>query len=210
MPPEKQTPTGGACCRHPAGGVELMGSDSAGETPAGVALRREKARVSRIGVRAANELNLGDVMRRHHARVAGMKLAVEALNLELLVKRVDAVGHDERRALLTLGEEVAHRAVEGARHADCFAFADEQGEGAVNVANGIGYAGKHTPACFVHGHVVDAIERRIEEVNDAVNSVVHKRESGCLIPMSFQDETKARRDLDLWRDASEAHIRSDL
>jgi hypothetical protein len=28
--------------------------------------------------------------------------------------------------------------------------------------------------------------------------------------MSFQDETKARRDLDLWRDASEAHIRSDL
>jgi hypothetical protein len=31
-----------------------------------------------------------------------------------------------------------------------------------------------------------------------------------LIPMSVQDETQARRDLDLWRDASEAHIRSDL
>jgi hypothetical protein len=28
--------------------------------------------------------------------------------------------------------------------------------------------------------------------------------------MSFQDETKARRILDLWRGASEAHIRSDL
>jgi hypothetical protein len=28
--------------------------------------------------------------------------------------------------------------------------------------------------------------------------------------MSVQDETEARRDLDLWRDASEAHIRSDL
>src|SRR5258708_1981597 len=31
-----------------------------------------------------------------------------------------------------------------------------------------------------------------------------------LIPMSFQDETKARRILDHWRDPSEAHIRSDL
>ena len=28
--------------------------------------------------------------------------------------------------------------------------------------------------------------------------------------MSFQGETKARRILDLWRGASEAHIRSDL
>jgi len=28
-----------------------------------------------------------------------------------------------------------------------------------------------------------------------------------VIPMSFQDETKARRILDLWRGASEAHIR---
>ena len=31
-----------------------------------------------------------------------------------------------------------------------------------------------------------------------------------LIPMSFQDETKARWILDRWRGASEAHIRSDL
>ena len=30
------------------------------------------------------------------------------------------------------------------------------------------------------------------------------------IPMSFQDETKARRILGLWRGVSEAHIRSDL
>jgi len=31
-----------------------------------------------------------------------------------------------------------------------------------------------------------------------------------LIPMSFQDDTKARRILDLWRGPSEADIRSDL
>jgi hypothetical protein len=31
-----------------------------------------------------------------------------------------------------------------------------------------------------------------------------------VIPMSFQVETKARRILNRWRDASEAHIRSDL
>ena len=105
-----------------------------------------------------------------------MKLAVESLGLELVVNGVNAVGHDERRALVPLGEEVAHRAVEGARHADCFAFACEQGEGAVNVANGFRLAGKHTLACFVHGHVVDAIERRIQEINDAFNSVVHKSE----------------------------------
>jgi hypothetical protein len=30
------------------------------------------------------------------------------------------------------------------------------------------------------------------------------------IPMSFQDGTKARRILDRWQGASEAHIRSDL
>jgi len=31
----------------------------------------------------------------------------------------------------------------------------------------------------------------------------------AVIPMSFQDETKARRIFGLWRDASEAHIRRD-
>src|SRR5688572_4656199 len=121
-------------------------------------------------------------MRRHHARVAWVKLAVEALGFELVVKGVDAVGHDERRAFLTLGEEVTHRPVERPRHADGFAFAREQGEGAVNVADGCRFPGKHTLARILNAHVVDAIERRIEEINDAFNSVVHKNksESGCL------------------------------
>src|SRR5207245_10754039 len=54
-----------------------------------IALRREIARVGRIGVGAANELNLSDVMRRHHTRIAGMKLVVEAIGLELVVNGVD-------------------------------------------------------------------------------------------------------------------------
>jgi len=99
-----------------------------------------------------------DVMRRHHARVAGMELVVEALGLKLLVNRVDAVGDDERGSFVTLGEEVAHRAIERPGHANSLAVAREQGERTVNFAHGFGFAGEHAPARFVHGHVIDAVQ----------------------------------------------------
>jgi hypothetical protein len=48
-------------------------------------------------------------------------------------------------------------------------------------------------------------------VNGKISLDPHKPGFGVeLIPIRFQDETKARRILDRWRDASEAHIRSDL
>jgi hypothetical protein len=39
---------------------------------------------------------------------------------------------------------------------------------------------------------------------------LRREELLALIPMSVQDETKARRILALWQGASEAHIRPDL
>src|SRR2546430_2674822 len=144
----------------------------------GVALRSEETRVGRVRIRAADELDFHDVMRRHHARVAGMELVVEALGLKLLVNRVDAVGDDERGSFVTLGEEVAHRAIERPGHANSLAVARQQSEGAVNLADVFGLAREQALTRFIGCHIVDAVKGRLEEVNDPFNVMVHKI---CLI-----------------------------
>ena len=114
-------------------------------------------------------------MRRHHACVAGMKLSVQSLGLELVENGVNPVGHDQCRAFGALGEEVTHRAVHRARHADCFALACEQRERAVNLPHRLGLAGKDALARLIEAQVVDLIEGRVEQVNHAFDVFVHNR-----------------------------------
>src|SRR5438094_9634336 len=97
-------------------------------------------------------------MRRHHASVTRMELAIEPVGFELLVNGVDAVRDDERGSFGAFGEEIAHRPVERAGHADDFTITGKQREGTVDSADSFWLAGKHAPARFVHGHVVDADE----------------------------------------------------
>ena len=140
-----------------------------------VALRREVARVGRVGIGTADELDFHHVMRRHHARVAGMKLPVQSLGLELVENGVNAVGHDQRRAFGALGQEVTHRAVHRTRHADGLALAREQRERAVNLAHRLGLAGKDALARLIEAQVVDLVEGRVEQVNHAFDVFVHDR-----------------------------------
>src|ERR1044071_9483588 len=94
-----------------------------------------------------------------------------------MVDRVDAVGHDKRGALVAFGQEVAHRAVERPGHADGPALAREKGKRTVDFPDGFGFAGEEALARFLDGHIADAIQRRIKEVNDAFDIWVHKAES---------------------------------
>jgi len=57
-----------------------------------------------------------------------VELISQTFGFELVENRIDAVGNDERRALLALGEKVAHRAGRGTGPFGRFALAREQGE----------------------------------------------------------------------------------
>ena len=83
------------------------------------------------------------MVRRDHARVARMELAGEPFVVERALQRVDAVGDEQRRPFLALGEEVAHRPIHRPRHADGEAVDGDERERAVDRADGRRVAAEH-------------------------------------------------------------------
>ena len=119
--------------------------------------RSKEAGIDRVRIGATDELQFHDVVGGDHAGVAGMELRVEAFGLQPVVDGVDARSDDQGRAFRALGEEVAHGAVEGACHAHGLARAGEQGEGSLDVANGLGRLLEQEAAGVLDGHVVDLV-----------------------------------------------------
>ena len=102
-----------------------------------------------------------------------MKLSVQPFELELVEDGVNAIRHDQRRAFGALGEEVTHRTIHRARHADGLAVAGEQRKRSINLAHRLGLARQHALPRLVEGQVMDLIERRVKQVNHAFDIVVH-------------------------------------
>ena len=108
-----------------------------------------------------------------------MELVRQTLELQLGVDGIHAVGHDEGRTLGAFGQEVAHRAIEGASHAHRLSVAGQEGEGAVDLC----HAGCITAENPFNGlglrDVAQTVQRGIQEVDDALNVLrVHGRHLG--------------------------------
>jgi hypothetical protein len=138
MPPEKQTPTGsrsgrlGATLRARRPAIRCKRGRFLRVIGRSVPLRSEEPGISRVRIGTTNELDFHYVMSRHHPRITGMKLALESFRLKPGVNRVNSVCHNQYWARFTLGQKVAHRAVQRASESDCLSFAGREGEGAVN------------------------------------------------------------------------------
>ena len=102
-----------------------------------------------------------------------MELLPEAGIVERPLQRVDPIGHEQCRAFMPLRQEVAHRAIQGARHADRHAIDRDQREGAVDRADFRGIAAEHPAPPLVERHVVDLIQPGIEQVDDAFYGAQH-------------------------------------
>ena len=137
--------------------------------------RREEARIGRIGIGTADQLHLDDVVRRRHACVARMELAFEAFFLERPMQGVDAVGDEERRSLAALREEIAHGPVERSRHPDGDAVAGHERERTGDCPHARRIGGRHAASRLLEVEIVQPVERRIDQVDDAFNRVVHDR-----------------------------------
>ena len=194
MPPEKQTPIGSLGGnglqplrdlfrqRGDVGAANLIkiGGQSAG-------CGRKEARVDRIGIGASDELQLDDVVCRHHARVAGVKLRVQTFGLEPVEDRIDAVSHDQRRALSALGQKIAHGPVERTRHFDRLARPREQGERTLNSPHGFRRMVEQELAGVVDAQVVDLVCIGVRQVDDSFNVVVHNQpQRECAVQTSLR------------------------
>ena len=69
------------------------------------------------------------------------------------MQRVDAIGDVQRRALLPLGQEVAHRAIHRPRQSHGDALHGDQRERSVDRAHRRRIAAQHAPARLVDVHV---------------------------------------------------------
>ena len=74
---------------------------------------------------------------------------------------------------MPLRQEVAHRTIQGARHADRHAIDCDQREGAVDRTDVRGIAAEHAAPPLVERHVVDLIQPGIEQVDDAFYGARH-------------------------------------
>ena len=79
----------------------------------------------------------------------------------------------EGRAFLPFREEIAHRAVQGARHAHGFAVARHERERAFDFAHRFRRASEYPLARRFDAHVIDPVGRRIGKVDDSLNIMVH-------------------------------------
>jgi hypothetical protein len=94
-----------------------------------------------------------------------VKLVAEANLVQRALKGVDAVRHEERRALVAFGQEVAHRAIERTGHPDRDAVHRDKRERTVDRAHGGGVAPEYAAARLVDADVVQLIEPGIEQVH---------------------------------------------
>ena len=134
---------------------------------------REEAGVRGIGIRAADQTQFHHVVRWHHPRVARMELVGQALGRERRSQRVHAVGDEERWALGSLGEEVPHRAIERAGHANGDAIARDERERALDAAHRIRVGRQHPRPRLVLGHVMEHVQGRVQKIDDPLDVTVH-------------------------------------
>src|SRR5260221_94827 len=123
-------------------------------------MRFEEAHVNRVGIRTANELDFNDVMCRDHPRVAWVKLIPKTFICKPPMNRIHPVRHDQRGALLTFREEIAHRPVQGTSQSNLFALASDQSERAVDLANLLWRSREHALPRLFHGHIVNLVQAR--------------------------------------------------
>ncbi len=102
-----------------------------------------------------------------------MELAGQSLGRQRLMQRVDAIGDEQRRTGGALGEEITHGPIHRPRDADGEAVVRDQRKRAVDAAHGVGIARQHASSSLVDIHVVDHVERRVEEIDDAADGCVH-------------------------------------
>ena len=140
-----------------------------------VGLRREETRIDGVRIGTADERDLDHVVGGNHPRVAGVKLTRQAVAVERRMQRVDPIGHVERRALVPLGQEVAHRAIERPREPDGHPLGGHQCERPVDAAHAAGIAIEDAPSGLLDAHVGDTVQSRVDEVDDPADGLEHGR-----------------------------------
>lgn len=150
-------------------GADVLTSDFVEVRRQAVSFWGKEPGIDGIWIRAADELDFDDVMGWDHAGVRGVELIGEAFALELGVEGVHAVGDDQGGAFGAFGEEVAHGTVETAGHADGFAVASQEGEGAIDGLDCVRVSGEDPGAGFLDGEVVESVQGGVEQVHDALD-----------------------------------------
>ena len=140
MPPENGTPIGAAeswtASQRRSSAVDRLDVPAAdlvevrGQRPT---RRIEEPPVYRVGIGAPDESQHRDVVRRHHARVAGVELPRPTPPRQFGCNLIDTLGHDERRPVDRLGQEVAQRPVQAPRQHDALPVLRHQRERAVQI-----------------------------------------------------------------------------
>jgi len=85
---------------------------------------------------------------------------------------IDAVSHVQRGPGVPFREEIPHRAIERPRQPHLDALGRDERKRSAHFAHSRRIA-RQPAARLVERHVVDAVERRIREIDDATDGVVH-------------------------------------
>ena len=96
-----------------------------------------------------------------------MKLIRETGVFERPLQSVDAVCDEQRRPLLPLREEVAHRPIQRASHPDRDAVHGHERERSVDGANRRRIAAEHAATGLIHVDVVKLVQIGVEQVDHA-------------------------------------------
>jgi hypothetical protein len=98
-----------------------------------------------------------------------MELIAEAGVSERPLKRVDAIRDEQRRSLVPLGEKVPHRPIEGPGHPNRETLDGDQRERSIDRPDRRWIAAEDPAASFVQVDVVQVVQLRIEQVDDAID-----------------------------------------
>ena len=103
-----------------------------------------------------------------------MKLVGQALGGERRSQCVHAVGDEERGALGSLGEEVPHRAIERAGHANGDAVARHERERPLDAAHRVRVGREHPRPRLVLGQVMEHVQGRVQKIDYPLDVTVHR------------------------------------
>jgi hypothetical protein len=104
-----------------------------------------------------------------------MELAVEPRVLQRALERVDTIRDEEHRPFLALREEVPHRSIERSRQAHGDPVHGHERKGAVDAPDGRRIAAEHAAAGLLEIDVVQQIQSRVEQIDDAIDGSFHRR-----------------------------------
>jgi hypothetical protein len=102
-----------------------------------------------------------------------VKLILETFRLQPIMDSIDPIAHYKRGSFMTLRQKIPHRPIHRTRQTNRFAIPRHKSKRPIDPPHAFGITAQQPGPRFPGGHIVNPVQRRINQIDDVLNVLVH-------------------------------------